>query len=88
MNVHNLWTGYISPQYHPGIDDLLETTFLTGDNDPVIDNICNDHFDSSRDWYAEEEFDPDGQLIYRSPPLAGICLDERGRQEQKELLGK
>ena len=64
-------------------DDLFETTVITGDNDPVVDNICNDLFDSSRDWYAEEEFDPDGQLIYRPPPLAEVCLDERGCWEQK-----
>ena len=60
-NFCNLRNGYISPQYHLVFDDLFDTAVRTGDNDPVIDNICNDLFDSSRDWYAEEEFEPDGQ---------------------------
>ena len=47
-NVRNLRTGYISPQYHPVFDDLFESIVCTGDNDPVIDNICNDLLDSSR----------------------------------------
>ena len=47
VNVRNLRTGYISHQYHLVFDDLFETTVLTEDNDPVIDNICNGLFDSS-----------------------------------------
>ena len=54
----------------------------------MINNICNELFDSIRDWYAKEEFDPDGQLIYRILPLAGIWLDKSGRWEQKDQLGK
>ena len=87
-NVRNLRTGYISPQYHLVFDDLFETTVHIGDNEPVIDNICNELFDSIRNWYSEEEFDPDGQLIYHPPPLADVCIDNRGRQELKEQLGK
>ena len=52
--VRNLKTGYISPQYHIFFDDLFETTFHRGQNNPVIDKICNDLFDSSQYWYAEE----------------------------------
>ena len=48
----------------------------------------NNLFDSIRDWYAEEEYDPKGQLLYRPPPLADFWIDEPGRQEQKEHLGK
>ena len=70
--VRNLKTGYIYPQYHIVFDDLFETTFCRGQNNPVIDQICNDRFDSRRDWYAEEEYDPEGQLIYRPPPLADV----------------
>ena len=87
-NIRNLRTGYISPQYHLIFDDLFGTTVHTGDNYPVIDNIHNELFDSIRDWYTEEEFKPDGQLIYRPPPLAENFLDERGRRERKEQLGK
>ena len=88
MNARNLRTVYISPQYHLVFDDLFGTTVCTRDNDPVINNICNDLFDSIRNWYAEEEFDPDGQLIYPPPPLAGVCIDKCGRQELKEQFGK
>ena len=38
-NVRNLWTGYISPQYHLMFDDLFKKTVWQGDNDPVIDTI-------------------------------------------------
>ena len=68
--VRNLKTRCISPQYHVVFDDLFETTVCRNDNDPVIDKICNDIFDSSWDWYAEEECDPKGKLIYRPPHLA------------------
>ena len=53
-NVCNLQTEFILPQYHLVFDDLYETTVLTGDNDPVINTICNELFDSSRDWYDKE----------------------------------
>ena len=52
--VRNLKTGYISPQYHIVFDELFETTFHRGENNPVIDQICNDLFGSIQDWYAEE----------------------------------
>ena len=52
-NVWNLTTGYISPQYHVVFDDLFETEIWEGENEPVIDRICNDLFDSSREWYAQ-----------------------------------
>ena len=83
VNVCNLRTGYISLQYHRVVDDLFETTILAGDNDPVINNICNNLFDSIRNWYAAELFDPVGQLIYRPPQLADFWLDEHGHREQK-----
>ena len=67
---------------------MFGTTVRRGNNDPVIDRIYNDLFDSSRDWYAEEEYDPEGQLIYRPPPLSDVWLDELGRWERKEQLGK
>ena len=69
-------------------DDFFKTTVRQGDNDPVIDTICNYLFDSSHNWYAEEEYDSIGQLIYRPPSLADFWLDERGRREYKTELGK
>ena len=69
-------------------DDLFKRTVWQGDNDTVIDTICNDLFDSSQDWYAEEEYDASGQLIYHPPPLADFWLDEHGRRECKTELCK
>ena len=66
----------------------METSVCLGDNKTVIDNIVNELFDSSRDWYAEEEFDSVGKLVYRPPPFSDVWFDERGRCEQKEELGK
>ena len=81
-NVRNLRTGYILPQYHIVFDDFFETTVRKGDNDPVIDTICNDLFDSIRDWYVEGEYESSGQLIYHPPPLADVWINERGRRER------
>ena len=44
-NVRNLSTGHISPQYHLVFDDLFETFIRQGDNDNVVDGICNDLFE-------------------------------------------
>ena len=71
-NVCNLRTGYILPQYHLVFDDFFETTVRQGGNDPVIDTIRNDMFDSRRDWYAEEEYESSGKLVYRPPPLTCV----------------
>ena len=85
-NVQNLSTGYISPHYHLVFDDFFETVIRQGDNDNVVDGICNDLFECSRDWYAEEEYDDVGKLIYWPPPLDDVWLDEHGRRERKAEL--
>ena len=84
-NVRHLSTGHISPQFHLVFDDLFETVFHEGDNDVVIDAICNDLFEFNRDWYAEEEYDED-KLVYRPPPLDDVWLDEQGRRNRKQEL--
>lgn len=38
-NVYQLSTGYMSPQYHMGVDDLMETVLSNG-NDSLPDYIC------------------------------------------------
>ena len=81
--VQNLKTGYISSQYHVVFDYLFDTTVFRGNNNPVIALICNDIFDSSWDWYAEEEYDLKGQLIYIPPNLADVWLGEPGHMEPK-----
>jgi hypothetical protein len=44
-NVRNLSTGFVSPQYHVVFGDLFQTVFSSGDNDAVIDEICNNLFE-------------------------------------------
>ena len=69
-------------------DDLFKITVRQWDNDPVIDTICNDLFDSIKDWYAEKEYESSRQLIYRPPPLDDVWLDEHVCRERKTELGK
>jgi hypothetical protein len=47
VNVHYLSTGYISPQFHAIFDDLFETVVCNGDNDAIINNICNGLFEGN-----------------------------------------
>jgi len=44
-NVHHLSTGYVSPQFHVVFDDLFETVVCNGDNDAVINSICDGLFE-------------------------------------------
>ena len=68
-NVRNLSTGYISPQFYLDFDDLFETVVCLGEDDIVLDAICNDLFDLNRDGYAEDEHDENDKLVYWPPPL-------------------
>ncbi|KAL7474896.1 hypothetical protein ACHAW6_000841 [Cyclotella cf. meneghiniana] len=81
--VRNLHMGYISPQYHVVIDDKFETIFYTGKSTEELDKICNELFVDSRDCYVKEEYDEDGVLIYKPPPLDEVWLSEPKRQECK-----
>ncbi len=44
-NVRHLSTGYISPQFHVVFDDLFETVVHNGDNDAIINSICDGFFE-------------------------------------------
>ena len=44
-NVRHLSTGYVSPQFHVVFDDLFETVVCNGDNDAVINSICDGLFE-------------------------------------------
>ncbi|KAL7456349.1 hypothetical protein ACHAXS_000377, partial [Conticribra weissflogii] len=66
-NVRNLTTGYISPQFHLVFDDRFKTVVGTGEDDSVVDAICNRLFETDRDWYVDEEYDDNGQLVYAPP---------------------
>ena len=50
-------------------DDKFETIFHTGKSTEELDKICNEFYVESWDCNVEEEYDEDGVLIYKSPPL-------------------
>ena len=87
-NIRHLGTGHVSPQYHCVFDDLFQTVFSDGDNQPVVDAICNNLWDNNREQYAEEEYDADGMLVYQPPPLDEVWLSEPDRRERKDRLRK
>ena len=86
MNVRNLRTGYVSPQFHVVFDDLFHTNFSSGDNDIVIDAICNQLFKSNHDVYAEDEFIVNGEFIYFLPFLDVVWLSEPELQDREEKM--
>ncbi len=85
-NVRHLSTGYVSPQFHVVFDDLFETVVCDGDNDAVINSICDGLFKRNQELYVKDEFDADGMLVYKPPPLHKMWLDEAGRHQGKEDL--
>ncbi|KAL7476228.1 LOW QUALITY PROTEIN: hypothetical protein ACHAW6_002103, partial [Cyclotella cf. meneghiniana] len=84
-NVRHLTTAFVSPQYHVVFDDLFQAVFSSGCDDTVVDTICN-NFDYNQDIYAENEFHSLGDLVYHSPPLDEVWLDELERRNQWEWL--
>jgi hypothetical protein len=76
--VHHSSTNFISTQFHVVFDDLSETVNRTGVDEPVIKSTCQDLFQLNRELHAEEELDKAGNLIYWSPPLHEVWLDEAG----------
>ncbi len=85
-NVHHLSTGYVSPKFHVVFDELFETVICNGDNDAVINSICDGLFERNQELYVEDEFNADGMLVYKPPPLHKVWLDEAGRRQGKEDL--
>jgi hypothetical protein len=84
--VRNLHTGYVSPQYHVVFDDKFETVFCDGKSTEEIDKICDQLFVNSRECFVEEEYDEDGLLIYRPPPLDEVWLSEPERRDRRRKL--
>jgi hypothetical protein len=80
-NVRHLSTNFISTQFHVVFDDLFETVNSTGVDEPVVESICQDLFQLNSELYAEEELDKAGNIIYQSPPLHEVWLDEAGQQQ-------
>jgi hypothetical protein len=85
-NVSHLSTSYVSPQFHVVSDDLFETVVCNGDNDAVINSICDGLFERNQELYVEDELDADGMLVYKPPLLHKVWLDEAGRHQGKEGL--
>jgi hypothetical protein len=73
--VHHLSTGHVSPQFHVIFDDLFEAVICNGDNDAVVNRICDGLFNRNRELYVEDEFDANDVLIYKPPPLHEVLLD-------------
>jgi len=59
-----------------------------GEDDELTEEICNNLFETNRDWYVEEEYDESGELVYSPPPLDDVWLTEPERREQKECLSR
>jgi hypothetical protein len=76
VNVQYLSTGHVSPQFHFIFDDLFETVICNGDNDAVVNSICNCLFNWNFELFVEDEFDADDVLIYKPSPLHKVWLDE------------
>ncbi len=74
-NVHHMSTGHVSPQFHVIFDDLFKTVIRDGDNDLIVNSICNGLFERNRELCIEDEFDAVDNLIYTPPPLHDIWLD-------------
>ena len=72
--IYTLWV--ISPQYHVVFDGNFQTVFHDGETSEELDQICNELFVNSRDCYVEEEYDDDGILVYKPPPLDEVWLSE------------
>jgi hypothetical protein len=86
VNVRHLSTGYVCPQFHVIFDDLFETVVHNGDNDAIINSSCDGLLERNRELYVKDEFDANGMLLYKPPPLHKVWLDEAGRRQGKEDL--
>ena len=84
--VRNLHTNYVSLQYHVVFDDNFQTVLHDGHLTEDLHRICDELFVESREVYAEEEFDDDGLLIYKPPPLDEVWLSEPERRERRRDL--
>ena len=85
-NVRHLKTGYISPQYH-FFYNLFHAVFISGDNNFSIVSIWIGLFDNGCNWYAELEYE-ERKLVYNSPPLNEVCLDETVCCKRKDKLSQ
>ncbi|KAL7479157.1 hypothetical protein ACHAW6_004896 [Cyclotella cf. meneghiniana] len=84
--VCNLYTGHVSPQYHAVFDDKLKTVFHDGKMSAELDKIVAELFANNREHFVEDEYDDNGHLIYRPPPLDKVWLLELERHHRCKQL--
>ena len=84
--VRNLHTGHISPQYHIVFDDKFETVFNDGKSLEELAKICAELFVNSPELYVEDEYNEDGMLVYRPPPLDEVWLSEAEQRDRQKQL--
>ncbi len=84
--MQHLSTGHVSPQFHVVFDDLFETVICNGDNDVVVNSICDGLFNWNPKLYFEDEIDANDMLIYKPPPLHEVWLNKTGCCQGKEDL--
>ncbi len=76
----------MSPQFHVIFDDLIEAVICNGDNDAVVNSICDGLFNWNRELYVEDRFDANYMLIYKPPLLHEVWLNETEHCHRKEDL--
>ncbi len=74
-DVHHSSIIFISSQFHVVFNDLFETVIRTGDDEPIIESICQHLFCLDRELYLEEEHD-DATIFYQPPLLYEVWLDK------------
>lgn len=84
--VRNFHTGHVSPEYHVVFDDKFETVFSDGKSLEELDKICSELFVNSRELYVKDEYNEDGTLIYKPPPLDEVWFSEPERHDRRKLL--
>ena len=78
VNVRNLRTNSVSPQFHVVFDGHFQIVFSSGENDMVVNAICNYLIESNQDVFAEDEFSVDGKYE--------VQLSEPEHQNRREKM--
>lgn len=92
--VRNLASGSITAQYHVVYDEKFQAVagMSVGDDDEdlstYVQDLWKNLFDSpyATDWYAENELDSDGEIVFEVPPLADEWLTEEEIRQKEERL--
>ncbi len=84
--VCHLTTGFVSPQFHMVFDVQFHTVYGDGEGNLITDAICDLLWENDWELYDEDEYGPDGSLIYTPPPLDEVWLDEEGLHKHCERL--